>query len=190
VYGRPVAAFGEAKGCRMTEGLSASGFPNALLDFRIRRVQQGDAEALLRFYSNLPEQSRFFFEPYPGVSAETMNIVVERSERGLDRAFAAVHNGEFLAHFFIMGAEEAVPHIGLGMAEAYQGYGLGSVFLAYLLSVARYELRKEAVGLTVMKENARAVKLYCKHGFQIARADVSFRGPQDSYEMRKDFAHV
>lgn len=174
----------------MIEGLPGSGFPSALLDFQIRCIQPGDAEALSRFYADLPERSRFFFEPYTDISAQAMNAVVERGECGLDGAFAAVHDGVILAHFFLMGVGDEVPHVGLGLAEAYQGLGLGGVFLAYLLSVARFGLRKEAVALTVMKENVRAVHLYCKHGFRVVREDVSFRGLHDSYEMRKEFLHA
>lgn len=174
----------------MTEEPSGSNFPSALLDFQIRRIQPGDAEALSRFYSELSERSRFLFEPYTDISAEAMNAVVERSERGLDSSFAAVHDGGILAHFFLMGVGDEVPHVGLGIAEAYQGLGLGGVFLAYLLSVARFGLQKEAVGLTVMKENVRAVHLYSRHGFRVVRENVSFRGLHDSYEMRKDFPHA
>ncbi len=169
----------------MSTTLPRSAFPESFMDLQIRRLQRGDEAALSRFYGALPERSRFFFEPYRDTSEEAMAAVVDRSEGAVDLAFAAFHGDEILAHFFVMGVAEDVPHVGIGIAESGQGLGLGGVFLAYLLSVAKHGLARAAVGLTVIKENTRAVALYEKHGFRVVRDDVSFRTPNDSFEMRK-----
>jgi RimJ/RimL family protein N-acetyltransferase len=47
-------------------------------------------------------------------------------------------------------------------------------------------LGKRAIGLTVVKENERALRLYAKCGFRVVR-EVTFRAEHDSFEMILDF---
>ncbi len=157
-----------------------------LFDFRIRALRKVDAAALAAFYDSLSPQSRHFFEPYTDTSERALAEVIRRSETGIDCAYGAfLPDGTLMAHFFLMGVAEELPHLGLGLRDAYQGHGLGGVFLSMLMATARHTLRKKALGLTVMKENRAAVALYQRHGFRVIR-DVAFRGSADSHEMRLD----
>ncbi|MBI5092276.1 MAG: GNAT family N-acetyltransferase [Candidatus Hydrogenedentes bacterium] len=172
----------------MTSSISPKATPGPILGFRVRVLAHDDAARLSRFYQALPEQSRYFFEPYADVSVDAMNEVVRRALSGFDFSSVALDEaGGIIGHFFFMDVASEVPHLGIGLREDAQGTGLGGVFLAYLIAVGRRVLRKNAIGLTVMKTNARALRLYQRHGFQIVREDVSFRSANDSYEMRLTF---
>lgn len=155
-------------------------------DFRLRTAHIEDAERLSAFYASLSPQSRHFFEPYQDTSIENLRNVITRGLDGVDVHFLALDSAQTVfAHAFFMQIAEEIPHLGIGLREEYQSLGMGGVLLTYLIGVARYILRKRAIGLTVMKENCRAVHLYQKMGFQIVRDDVTFRSPGDSYEMHR-----
>lgn len=59
--------------------------------------------------------------------------------------------------------------------------------LHFLIAVGRRKLRKNAIGLSVMKTNTRAVRVYEKCGFRI-RGQCTFRSMNDSYVMELEFA--
>lgn len=158
--------------------------PAGYTDFSVRPVRAGDEVRLSDFYRRLSAQSRFFFEPYTDISVDAMRKVVERAVRGDDLSFVALNSaGSVFAHFFFMNVSQDIPHLGIGLRDEYQGLGLGSLLLVYLMNVGKRVLRKHTVGLTVMKENHAAVRLYRRMGFEIV-GNVSFRSENDSYEMR------
>jgi len=92
-----------------------------------------------------------------------------------------------IAHIFYWHISRDVPHLGIGIRDEYQNLGLAATLFAYIFALDRHALKKQAVGLTLVKENARALHLYRKFGFRIV-GDATFRQPNDSYEMRLDFA--
>lgn len=163
--------------------------PNGYLDFRVRPLRTGDEEPLARFYASLSERSRFFFQPYQDTSSTALRKVVERAIAGVDLSLAVQDpEGEILGHIFYQDVAKEVPHLGIGLRDAYQDKGLGGALLGYLVGLGQHVLGKSAVGLTVVKENQRAFHLYKKHGFRVVREDVSFRLTHDSYEMWHTFA--
>jgi RimJ/RimL family protein N-acetyltransferase len=169
-----------------TESVSAE-LPRGLMDFTVRRIRRDDVQRLSEFYRSLSARSSYFFEPYPDTSVEAMRSVVDRALDGYDLSLVAFeHGGRIIAHFFYTNVAADVPHLGIGLRDEYQEFGLGGMFMSYLLVLGRNVLRKRAVGLTVMKENERAVKLYTRLGFQVLR-EHTFRHPDDSFEMRYDF---
>ena len=111
----------------------------------------------------------------------------DRAVQGVDLSLVATDDqGRVFAHIFYQNVAAEVPHLGIGMLDAYHGLGLGSSLFAYLVSLGRHRLGKRSIGLTVMKENTRAHHVYEKFGFRVVR-DVTFRTKDDSYEMRLDF---
>lgn len=158
------------------------------VDFRVRPLQAGDEYRLSRFYVSLSEQSRSFFEPYRDTTPQGLSEVIEKALGGTDLSLVVIDaDEEVLAHIFFSNILHETPHIGIGLRDAYQNCGLGSVLFAYMVNVGRHVLRKKSIGLTVVKENQRAVHLYNKHGFRVTRENVHFREPGDSYEMQLDF---
>ncbi len=154
------------------------------MDFILRCLQPGDETRLSEFYHALSAPTRHFFEPYRDISVEAMRAVIDRTVQGVDLGMIAMEpSGTVFAHFFFGNIAEPIPHLGIGIRDDYQNRGLGPVFLAYLLSLAKHVLYKKEIGLTVVKENRRAVHLYQNHGFTVVR-DVTFRTTGDSYEMQ------
>lgn len=155
------------------------------IDFPIRRLRAGDEERLSAFYDALSERSRSFFQPYEDTSPEAMAQVVARAIEGEDLGLVAVgREDEVIAHAFVMDVAREVPHLGIGLRDEHHGQGLGTALLAHLLSLSRRELGNRRLGLTVVKRNTRAIRLYVKLGFEIVRDDVTFRSEHDSYEMQ------
>lgn len=155
-------------------------------DLILRPLAAGDAPALSRFYQSLSGTTTHFFEPFRDKSIAAMQTVANRSANGEDIAFIVVEpQGGVIAHawFGPVGAE--APHLGIGIADAWQERGLGKRLLALLIDAARTRAGRRAIGLTVMKTNARALHLYRKLGFLECRS-VTFRSPDDSFEMRLD----
>ncbi len=158
--------------------------PPGTMHFTLRPLRAGDETALSRFYAGLSEPSRYVYEPFKDTSAEAFRAVVARAVDGTDLSLIALDpEGNIFAHFFIGAVAHETPHLGIGLSDRYQNSGLGRVFLTHLISMARHVLKKQAIGLTVMKENGRAYNLYSKLGFRVV-GEVSFRSENDSYEMR------
>ncbi len=155
-----------------------------MMHFTLRPLRTGDETALSRFYAGLSEQSRYFYEPFKDASAEAFRAVIQRAVDGTDLSLIALDpEGNIFAHFFIGAVAQEAPHLGIGLSDRYQNAGLGRVFLTHLIALARHVLKKQAIGLTVMKENVRAFSLYGKLGFRVV-GEESFRGENDSYQMR------
>lgn len=112
-----------------------------------------------------------------------MKEVVHRALRGDDLSLVALEpEGEVFAHIFFRDVAKEVPYLGIGLKDHYQNLGLGRPLMAYLISLARYLLQKKRIGLTVMKDNTRAIRLYLACGFHITR-EITFRTENDSFEM-------
>ena len=153
------------------------------LEFAVRPLRSGDEAMLSRFYSELSPQSAYFFEPYRDKSVEAMRTVVQRALEGKDLSLVVVDpNGRAIGHIFFLDTAKEVPHLGIGLLDEFHGRGLGSALFVYLIGIGRRVLGKRTIGLTVMKENRRACHVYRKYGFRVVR-DVTFRTPDDSYEM-------
>jgi ribosomal protein S18 acetylase RimI-like enzyme len=158
-----------------------------LTDLWIRTLRQGDAQRLLRFYRSLSERSRHFFQPFSRTDQATMEQVVEAALEGRDLSLVALEPGdEVIAHLFFRDVSRRIPHLGIGVRDDYQGHGLGTALLAHLVALGRSALGKEAIGLTVMKENERAVRLYRQLGFEVV-GECSFRSESDSHVMHLHF---
>lgn len=166
-----------------TGNSGASPAPRAPLEFTVRPLRAGDAPALAAFYAALSPASRYFFEPYADTSVEAMEGVVRRAVSGEDLSLAVLTLEDgIVAHLFYRDVGVDVPHLGIGLLDAYQDRGLGATLLVHLIGLGRHVLYKKTIGLTVMKENRRALHLYEKYGFRVVR-DVTFRTEHDSLEL-------
>jgi len=129
----------------------------------VRRLGSGDLEALRRFFAGLSAATRAVFLPH-AVDAATLARCVERDRRALDRAYVLATGSDVVGYFFLWEFDQPVPLLGLGLADAWQGRGLGAQMLARLIADARAGGRM-AVELTTVPGNDRARGLYQRAGF-------------------------
>jgi L-phenylalanine/L-methionine N-acetyltransferase len=82
----------------------------------------------------------------------------------------AVHAGRCVGFAALYGQVEHFDHCGvvtMGVRAAFRGRGVGDLMLAALVATARRVAGFAKLHLTVVVDNAPAIALYRKHGFEI-----------------------
>lgn len=134
------------------------------LTLPVRRLRAGDGPALQAFNAGLREATRGFFLPHAYDDA-TVGRIIARAEDGTDLTYVALAGAEIVAYFYLWDMADPVPSLGIGLADAVQGRGLGAPCLQILIDDARAAGR-QGIDLTTVPTNARAFALYQKMGFQ------------------------
>lgn len=133
----------------------------------IRQIKSGDENALVEFYNGLSESSKRTFRPI-GVTTTSdvcKNIIQDNSpEIGKKFDLVALHDTQIIGWGFLWNIQSGEPTFGLGVADDFQGQGLGSKLMDSVMEVAR-ERRLKKVLLTAVQDNEVAWKLYEKRGF-------------------------
>ncbi len=129
-----------------------------------RRLQEGDREKLQQFDRDLSDETRFLFPPH-AYDDETVDAYIRRNARGDDIIYVAEYEGKIVAYFFLWYASRPTCLLGIGIADAFQGVGLGRQLMEILIESGR-EAGCEAIELTTAPENARAFALYQQCGFE------------------------
>lgn len=124
-----------------------------------------DVAGLQRFNAGLSAATRGVFLPHAYDDA-TLRRYVARARAGQDRAYVLCAGGEVAGYFFLWEFDQGIPLLGLGLADAWQGQGLGEPLLRILIAEARTAGRA-AVELTTVTTNARAFRLYQRVGFAL-----------------------
>jgi len=138
-------------------------------DIQLRQLQDGDAPALLAFYNGLSRASIRTFRPLGETTTlEVCEEIVRdnAADRGVRFDLAACHAGAIIGWAFLRRLDTDRPELGLGVADAHQGRGLGSALIDQLLAWARGR-GIPTVYLIAVKDNDRAVRLYQSRGFVI-----------------------
>jgi RimJ/RimL family protein N-acetyltransferase len=130
----------------------------------IRLLDAGDVAALQRFNASLSEATRAVFLPHAYDDA-TVRRFIARNRAGEDRAYVLKAGAEVIGYFFLWELRHPVPIVGIGLADAWQGQGLGEAMLRRLIEDAR-EAKRDAIELTTVPGNARAFRLYQRVGFE------------------------
>lgn len=144
----------------------------------VRAVRDGDEEALLEFgLRGLSDASRATFAPYEwqGPIADLraqLKAAVDNSLRRQDLHLIAIADGHapavpdpsdmrgrVVCHVFLWSAADEIPELGLAVADAWHGRGLGQAALLLMEAVARAHERA-ALELTTMQGNERAFRCY------------------------------
>ena len=151
----------------------------------IRRLRDGDTEALQRFDQELSEATSDVFYPH-GYDSATVARYIERNQEGLDRAFVALAGARIMAYFFLWELNEKTPRLGIGIADAYQGQGLGRRLMAVLIAEAK-AAGADGIELTTAPENERAFRFYLKAGFRHVGDVLNVAGGGESEVEREMF---
>jgi len=141
------------------------------VDWEIRRLGTGDAAALARFYNGLSEASRRTFRPlgwHTTVEACAKIVAGNQAEEKHDliavRDSGSDGMAEVIGWGFVWDVGSEKPNLGLGVADVYQGQGLGGTMIDRVLEEVR-ERGVARVYLIVVQDNHVARGLYERRGF-------------------------
>ena len=136
------------------------------LSLRARRPE--DVTPLFRLFSQSDVQ-RNASTLDPLTSPEDAGAVLGRSGPGVFEAVAAVDDlvVGFAGLYAFAGRQRHVGCCTLAVHEAFQRQGVGTALLQALLATGRGFAGLDRLQLTVFVDNARAISLYRRHGFQV-----------------------
>lgn len=135
----------------------------------LRPLGADDAPALLAFYNGLSPATIHTFRPLREQTTLPVcqALVQENLARPEQRVDLAAWVGEqMIGWAFLDKVGSERPQLGLGVADAYQGQGIGSALLDELLSWGHARGLAQ-IELMVVKENAHARHLYHSRGFTV-----------------------
>ena len=130
----------------------------------VRLLGADDVAALRRFNASLSEATRAVFLPH-AYDDVTVRRFIERNRVGEDRSYVLEAGTEVVGYFFLWEFKHPVPILGIGLADAWQGQGLGEAMLRRLVEDAR-AAERDAIELTTVPGNVRAFRLYRRLGFE------------------------
>ncbi|MFZ6649546.1 GNAT family N-acetyltransferase [Undibacterium sp. TJN25] len=144
----------------------------------IRRAEPNDAAQIQRVYASSNTYAGTLQLPHPSVEMWQDRL---KQTSPNDTLLVAVYDGVLVGtaglHIEEGARRRHVAALGMGIADSFTGRGIGTALLAELLSLADNWLNLLRVELTVYTDNAHALHLYNKFGFEI-------EGTLRSYALR------
>ena len=134
--------------------------------------------AIHEFGSQLGPRSKWLFCPYAWADStlldEQFARAIQRAADRIDASYLLTEQAKPIGHFWLAGVGEAadasrpelrVPELGIGIADAYHGRGLGGLAVRLLQAVGR-DLGVDAIELTTHPENIAGYHTYLGAGFE------------------------
>ena len=160
------------------------------MDVTVRRTEPGDYEAMQRIFGGPRVVAGTMQMPLP--SAEMWHRRLAEPPEGLFSLVACV-DGEAVGS---LGLEAStrwrmrhVATLGMGVRDDWQGKGVGTALMEAALDLADNWLNLTRVELRVYVDNAPAIALYKKFGFEIegTHRRMAFRNGEyvDGYSMAR-----
>jgi putative acetyltransferase len=142
---------------------------------KIRAATRADAAAILAI-RNLPGvRSGTLNLPYQSLERVTKYLAVPDPRQ---RIIVAEIDGSVIAEgSLIRKATDRMAHCGslyIGVHDEYQGKGIGTALLAAIIEIADRWLNLQRLDLGVFTDNAPAITLYKKFGFEIEALDPQY----------------
>lgn len=131
----------------------------------LRRLRADEAATLYRFYSGLSSQTLLLFRPLGwSPSLDLCESVCRDQQSGKRIDYVYEVEGEIVGWGFLCRWDTPDLDLGIGLADAWQGCGLGRPLMETLVNAAQ-AAGKRSIGLIVVQENLRAQALYASLGF-------------------------
>ncbi len=133
----------------------------------LRPLTEHDAGALRDFYNSLSPASIRTFRPLGLTTtlAACAKIVTDATAPAATRFDLGAWQGDILVGWgSVSGLDTDRPEFGLGVADAWQGQGVGKALIDGVLDHARSR-GLSRIYLIAVKDNARAIGLYSSRGF-------------------------
>ena len=135
-------------------------------EVEVRPLSAREIAGLARFNAALSASSRALFLPH-AYDETTLTRQVARHTRGEDLSLVVAEDERIVAYAFLWEYDRPFPLPGLGVADAWQGRGLGGALLDRLVAAAVVAAR-DGIELTTVPHNTRARSLYESRGFRVA----------------------
>jgi putative acetyltransferase len=156
----------------------------------VRRAEVGDAEALCKTFGAPKAMAGTLQLPLPSVEMWRKRLAEATTE---DYFLVAEVKGEVVGNAGLHAAGRArrrhAGAIGMSVRDDWHGRGIGSALLAAAIDIADNWLAYRRLELTVYTDNAAALALYRKFGFEIEGTlrDYAFRNGAyvDAYTMAR-----
>jgi len=169
LIGQTTPVLGRRRNAPIVASLRRVGEAEALPPYaalQIRPLSVGDELGILSFYHGLSQDTLYLFQPYARMDVVQMAEAVRLHRTGRQRHWVVVDERRgIVGHAFLCDLEERMPRLWLGLADDYQGLGLGRELLAHLLRHVRDVLARQGVCLSVVASNVRALRLCQEVGF-------------------------
>jgi len=138
------------------------------IKIEVRAARVEDFEALARLYADRNAYSQTLQLPFP--SPELWRKRLSQNDETIHGLVAKV-GGEVVGNLGLTRLTRArrahVGEIGMGVRDAWQGKGVGTALMEAALDLADNWLGLRRMELRVYADNARAIALYRKFGFEI-----------------------
>ncbi|HBY07191.1 MAG TPA: N-acetyltransferase [Chloroflexi bacterium] len=137
---------------------------------QICRIDASLEAALAVFFETIQASGEAeFFHPHPFTAQEASRRAYYR---GADLYYALLQGEQIIGYGMLRGWDEGytIPSLGIFMARAARGRGLGELLMHFLHAAARAR-GAEKIRLTVYTHNAAAVSLYQKLGYRFEDAE-------------------
>ena len=182
--------------------------------YRIRTLQPADGFTIHEFGSQLGPRSKWLFCPYAWADStlldEQFARAIQRATDRIDASYLLTERAKTIGHFWLVAVGEAgagvaadaqrpepwVPELGIGIADAYHGRGLGGLAVRLLQAVGR-DLGVDATELTTHPENIAGYRTYLGAGFEqvgmlriAAPASPDATGAADAYRDERHMVYV
>ena len=145
------------------------------MDIVVRRAEPDDFEAFARIYEEQSAYSGTLQVPFP--SREAWRKRLAEPVEG-DFILAACVNGEVVGnaglHHHKSPRRAHAMHLGMTVRRDFQGKGVGSALMKALVDLADGWLNVTRLELTVYTDNAGAIALYRKFGFEVEGTHVAY----------------
>jgi putative acetyltransferase len=143
-----------------------------MTDLTIRRARPDDAEAYARIMGEPAVLRQLMQLPYPDVAAWRERLLRLGEPTSVDLALVAESGGEVVGSAGLHPVGPALRRrhsmmLGISVAGAWQGRGVGSALMQSLCDYADRWLGLRRLELQVYADNARAIALYRKFGFEL-----------------------
>jgi GNAT superfamily N-acetyltransferase len=146
--------------------------------FEIRHVREDDLGTLLAFSDGLGAASREAFRPYPWDDQDcllpALRSAISQAVGRADVCYLMLHEALPVGEFFLWKAGGnpdsrsyglEVPELGVGLADAYHGRGLGGLCTRLLTIVAEH-LKTDGIELTTAMDNTPGFRTYLGAGYE------------------------
>jgi RimJ/RimL family protein N-acetyltransferase len=174
--------------------------------YRIRSLQPADGFAIHEFGSQLGPRSKWLFCPYAWANSRLLDEqfarAIQRATCRADAAYLLTERARSIGHFYLTGVGEAtgaqrsepwVPGLGIAIADAYHGRGLGGLAIRVLQAIGQH-LGVDAIELTTHPENIAGYRTYLSAGFEqvgILRIDApASPDATDAADAHRDERHM